>query len=297
VVFSLRSAIAAVIALTLFCSSAQAQVTISWDGGTSGGGTAWITATNWAGDTIPSSIDTARFDSVGTSTTIGINMNGATNNGTNNQAVGAISVTSGRSSVLNIWNSSSTAAGTLTLNGATINSQANTILSNFGASTAVLTIQAIQGSNQPMSLAVGNTSNFIQVPAGNRITISPGVSQVSAGSSISLIGGGTLELRGVSTYTGSTAIQNGTLIAHFGDDRLPTGTAVTLGSATNSGVLQIGDSTVARSQTIAGLTTSGSGTSNAVVGAHATNDSTLTVNNSTAFTYSGRLGGDGTNQN
>ena len=49
-------------------------------------------------------------------------------------------------------------------------------------------------------------------------------------------GGGTLELGGVSTYTGNTVINNGFLKLTTGNDRLPTGTVVSLGQAASANV-------------------------------------------------------------
>ncbi|NBX88536.1 MAG: hypothetical protein EBQ86_00355, partial [Betaproteobacteria bacterium] len=71
--------------------------------------------------------------------------------------------------------------------------------------------------------------------------------------------------------------------------------AVTLGSGSTSGVLQLGSGGVV-SQTIAGLATSGTGTDNKVVGGHSSN-ATLIINQSGSSTYSGALGGAETNQN
>ena len=51
-----------------------------------------------------------------------------------------------------------------------------------------------------------------------------------------------------------------------------------------------------RSQTVAGLTTAGTGTGNRVVNS-STTASTFTVNNSSDFTFGGTLGGTGTNDN
>jgi fibronectin-binding autotransporter adhesin len=64
-------------------------------------------------------------------------------------------------------------------------------------------------------------------------------------------GQGVLELGGASTYTGSTAINNGTLRLTTGNDRLPTGTVVSLGQASsaNLGTLDLNG----HNQTIAGL--------------------------------------------
>jgi autotransporter-associated beta strand protein len=49
-------------------------------------------------------------------------------------------------------------------------------------------------------------------------------------------GGGTLSLGGVSTYSGDTAINNGILLLTTGNDRLPTGTVVSLGQAASANV-------------------------------------------------------------
>jgi autotransporter-associated beta strand protein len=98
-------------------------------------------------------------------------------------------------------------------------------------------------------------------------------------------------------YSGSTQIQKGTLQVMSGDDRLPPATTVTLGSGTDSGKLIIGSSTTARSQTLAGLLTSGSGATNAVVG-QASANSTLVLNIASGNnSYGGLLGGAGANEN
>jgi fibronectin-binding autotransporter adhesin len=100
----------------------------------------------------------------------------------------------------------------------------------------------------------------------------------------------TLDLTGANTYTGGTSVQAGTLQVGTGGSLASTG-GVSLGNGTSSGVFTLGDGTGAVSQTVRSLTTSGTGTSNAVVGGNASSASILTINNTSTDTYSGKLGG------
>lgn len=104
-------------------------------------------------------------------------------------------------------------------------------------------------------------------------------------------GGGVLELGGVSTYTGNTSVNNGTLRLTTGNDRLPTGTVVSLGQAasTNLGTLDLNG----RSQEIAGL--------NSTTGLNATSGNNTVTSSTSATLTLGGAGtysyGDGTNAN
>lgn len=104
-------------------------------------------------------------------------------------------------------------------------------------------------------------------------------------------GGGILELGGVSTYTGNTAINNGTVRLTTGNDRLPTTTTLTLGQAAseNLGTLDLNG----RNQQVAGVS-SVTGTSAAVNNNIITSSTpaTLTLGGSGSYSY-----GDGTAAN
>ena len=147
-----------------------------------------------------------------------------------------------------------------------------------------------------ISLTSNNNSGW---QAGEIRANSPAAIDAALAGSVGMTktGTGTLTLTGVSTFDGDTAIQNGTLAVAGGSDRLPTGTAVTLGSDAASGMLQLGDGTTSCNQTLSGLFTSGSGTSNRVVGG-GSNVGTLMLGSMTGYEeYDGILGGPGTNQN
>lgn len=207
-------AFAILIALTLLLVPKAGATTFTWDGGTAGNGTGWLTNTNWSSDTIPGTTDLADFGSAGTATIIGINLGGTTNNGTNNQAVGAIELLSTRSRT--IGNSANNVVGTLTLNGTTVNAVANVILRN--ASTFALTLQDDGGGNpnSRMAVALGNaTNNIINIDSSGGITISSVIKNGAANANLTLngISSGILLFSGTeaNTYSGTTSVNVGEL--------------------------------------------------------------------------------------
>ena len=99
-------------------------------------------------------------------------------------------------------------------------------------------------------------------------------------------GAGTLALGGVSTFTGSVAINNGTLQLTTGNNRLPTGTMITIGQSAsgNVGTLDLNGF----NQTLAGLNSvAGDGTETAqnIVTNSKVSAVTLTLSGSGAYTY------------
>jgi autotransporter-associated beta strand protein len=171
------------------------------------GGQAWLTGANWTGGAVPSSTQIAQFAVNPTpGTTVGINMNGTTNNGANNQAVGAVEVTSARAVAFLIGNSSASTAGTFTLNGASVNSIANTILRNN--SSQLFTLQNTQGSGgSTMKVALNNsTENIINIDGAGNIVISSIISSASGTTPLTLsgVGSGRLDVTGTAnTFTGT----------------------------------------------------------------------------------------------
>ena len=102
-------------------------------------------------------------------------------------------------------------------------------------------------------------------------------------------------LSGANTYTGVTAIKNGTLVLDGGTNRLPTSASIILGNVDTAGKLVLGGITAAN-QTLSSLTTTGLGGS--VVGGNSANSTlTLSLANGTSSVFTGIFGGNDTNEN
>ena len=150
------------------------------------------------------------------------------------------------------------------------------------------------------TLAAGSGGSISLQNAATPVAVT-GTHTISAGlvgpGGLAKSGTGTLLLSAASTYAGATTVNNGIVQLVGSANRLPTTSTVTLGSGTSSGKLILGNSSAAVNQGIAGLLTSGTGTANAVVGGNAA-ISALTVNVASGVdTYSGAIGGAGTNEN
>ncbi len=212
-------------------------------------------------------------------------------------------------------------AGTWTNGGAAVwynpDTRANVVWNNANGDTAVFegtagTVAVDSGVSaggigfETSGYAIGGdaitlTANIDSGWANGEIRTNGATEVINAvlGGSVGLTktGTGTLTLSAMSTYGGATAIQNGTLAIARGDDRLPTGTTVTLGDEQgDSGVLQLGDGTTSCSQSLADLYIDGDGSHNRVVGG-GTATATLTLTAEDVDEYDGILGGPGTNQN
>lgn len=207
---------------------------------------------------------------------------------------------SGTDGRFEITNASNTFTGNINVNGGEVRFTSNGSLGN--AANDII----IDGGR----FSKASDSTTVTLGAGRTIAVGDGVGTgISSPGSGTLIyngeianksgetgswakqGGGILELGGVSTYTGNTAINNGTVRLTTGNDRLPTTTTVTLGQAAsaNLGTLDLNG----RNQQVAGVS-SVTGTNAAVNNNIITSSTpaTLTLGGSGSYSY-----GDGTAAN
>lgn len=202
--------------------------TIPYTGSSAG---AWLTPGNWSGGVVPGGGDVAQFLAPNNATSVGINMNGVTNNGTGNQIVGEILLTSGGVN-RSVGNSSTTADGTLHLAGV-----GGVAIQNTTSNS--LTIQnTAGGGNKLMNLFLGPTS--IDITSSGSVSIS---SVILGGSGLFKTGTGTgvLSLGAVNRYTGTTQVNGGTLtttvanaIPLYSPVNLASGTTLNTNSTTQS---------------------------------------------------------------
>ena len=184
----------------------------------------------------------------------------------------------------------------LALQNSVLTTSTNSVTLGGGITTP--TLGGLSGSTSLFVFVTNGYSSIteliLNVSAGTNVTYSGPITNSTM--SLTKTGAGTQVLSGQSTYTGATAIKNGTVVIGGGNDRLPQTTTLTLGNGADSGVLQLGDSGSSRNQSLANLLTSGSGTANAVVGGNSS-ISTLTLTNTGDVTLTAALGGAGPNQN
>ncbi len=230
----------AVMAAIAFGSRVSAQSTYLWN---SNNTTAqWYAPTNWTGGplgTYPGTStaagagnagDIAQFNPTVT-TQIGIDMSAGTP-----LSLGAINFQSTAS--LTIGNSAASTAGILRLNGATVNSVANTLIAvgNTGADLTIANTAA--GGGSTMQLQLGTTNGVFNIYGDatpntgiRNLTISTVISEAVAGSGFTVQGGGNLILSGANTFTGDVTIANG---------RVQISTATALGTTAGKTIVQSG---------------------------------------------------------
>ncbi len=179
----------------------------TWDGGTSGTGTAFGTNTNWAGDVTPGSssntgnTDIASFGSVGTSTSITLNFNSAL--GTP-YYLGTVRMVSG--SVARSFGSNTVAPGVLVLNGSGAN---DLILDNQSSNAMTFNLTDGTAGAGPLSLSLSKPNGTIN--AVGAITVNVNVTEQAAGAGFTTTGSGVVTFNAANTFTGAVTVNAGTL--------------------------------------------------------------------------------------
>lgn len=241
---------------------------------------------------------------------MGVDLGGATRTITNNSTglktwngvvIGAVGtgLTFAGSGTSEFTNAANTFTGDITITGSevqfasdgSLGNAANDIVIDGGRFATSDGATFTLGAERTVFVGNGAATSIGVVGAGT-LTINTGIAnKIGETGSWAKQGTGTLELGGVSTYTGNTRINNGTVRITTGYNRLPTGTVVSLGQAGtgNLGTLDLNGF----NQEIAGLNST-SGT-NATTGNNtvtSTGPVVLTINNSLHASY-----GAGTNAN
>lgn len=194
-------------------------------------------------------------------------------------------------------------AGTVSLSGSgTLGASTGAVVLSGGALDLGSTGQTVGAVSITAAAATGDTikngtltsATFTASNTGGNAIVS-GI--IAGSSSVTMSGSGTLTLAGANSYTGATSVKNGTLTLSA-TGSVANSASLTLGDGTTntSGVLQLGDASGAGTASFGSLAVAGSGLGNAVVGGGAS-VSTLTINTASTSTFSGVLGGAGTNQN
>ncbi len=136
--------------------------------------------------------------------------------------------------------------------------------------TGQITLGTTAGTSRTLDVSVG----------GNVLTLGGAIVNGTTANSLIKAGTSRVVLTGASTYTGSTTIQAGTIQISGADDRLPTGTTLTIdGGASAGGTFDLNG----LNQTVAGLS-GGSGTESGVVtNTAAASTGTITVTGTSTF--------------
>lgn len=211
--------------------------------------------------------------------------------------IGGGTVTSGPITMATTGAAAGVAVANLNITGGTVTMTGH-ILKGGGAGTDTANF-VFDGSTAVLDLA-GFTLGGAGANALDSVTIGAGtlrnLGEFNGGADLVKNAAGTLSMDGTNTYTGSTLLEQGTIIAVGGANNRLSTAGLLVGSGTNSGVFQMGTAAGASSQTFTSLASSGTGLTNAIVGGNAS-FSTLTINQSANTTFNGAIGGSGTNQN
>ena len=258
---------------------ANSAVTIGGDFGNSGSGAAVWTGTVALGGATRTINNTTTGGSrsytgvISGATGSGLTFSGAGTGqtyigNTANTFSGPVAITGGE--VIFNDNGALGATTSITLDGGRLTIGTTSSASAITAATIASTRNIFVGSTAGTSISIGGSTG---------VTTYNGVIADKVGSTglLAKQGAGALVPGGVSTYTGATTINNGTVKLDLGNDRLPTGTVVSIGQASSSnlGTLNLNG----RNQQIAGLVsttgTNATATKNTVT---STAEATLDIN-------------------
>ncbi|MGM0462447.1 MAG: autotransporter-associated beta strand repeat-containing protein, partial [Fibrobacterota bacterium] len=149
-------------------------------------------------------------------------------------------------------------------------------------------LQSYSGSNTWAGpVVLGETNSRIGALAGSPLTVSGVISDGAAGHNLVVRNDqtGSTTLSGINTYGGETRIYAGTLRLG-GNNRLPTSSAIRLSlNSTTTGILDLNG----YDQEVGGIELFDAGATGSKIINDGASASTLTVNNTTAYTYEGTL--------
>ena len=178
----------------------------SWDGGAAGTANLWLTNANWVGDTAyagaignTTNTDIATF-TAGTNTASQVNFTTAGGN----FSLGAVVFNRGSTTMTVGANTSS---GLYRLNGATVSSVANTLVSLSGATD--LNMGGTTATNASFTLGITNGVFFVDT--ARTLTFQQAIGEISAGSGFTKTGAGILRLDGTNTFSGGISVNAGRL--------------------------------------------------------------------------------------
>ena len=200
---------------------AHGQAVRAWSGSS---GSAWLTETNWTPNTnfageAPLAVlaveglatDIMTTVAANTATNIGINMNTLAAGGGVGLILGGIDFNRSVTNNLQIGNSSTTVNGIMQLNGATINSVPNTLVRVAGGASLTIANVNTGTTTQTMGVQLGITNGVLDVGTDRFLIISSNITELTALSSITKTGPGTVILGGTNSFTGGTTVNTGTL--------------------------------------------------------------------------------------
>ena len=215
---------------------------------------------------------------------------------------GTLGLTKGGAGTLTL-SGTNTLTGLITINAGTVALSGGAAVPDTGAITFANTAGAnlqLNASETVGSIAGGGSTGGNVLLQSFTLTTGGASTDTTYGGVISgtgnLIKTGTANmfLTRISTYSGNTTVKNGQLVLLNIDNALPQTTVLTLGDGTTntSGVFRLN----AQIQTLAGLTTAGTGTGNRVINGSATTKN-FTLNIATTDTFAGILGGSTSDEN